>query len=258
MVFCMRKSLCRNGVTKKHAGHDQEVKDEMVKVCIFDLDGTLTDTLESIARPLNLMLEHFGLKPHPVEKYNYYAGDGLLESVRRALSAAGDTKESHVEEGTVLAGRWLQEDPLYHVKPYPHIVEVLKELKRRGIRLAVFSNKPHEAAVDVVGTIFGKELFDRVQGQTAEIPRKPDPTGALAIMKRFGVSPEECLYFGDTNTDMQTGHGAGIFTVGVTWGFRPRKELEENHADRIIDSPLEILDFPETVPQTACGGEDRS
>ncbi len=217
----------------------------MIKVCIFDLDGTLTATLESIARPINRMLEHFGLAPHPVEKYKYYAGDGLEESVRRALKEAGDTDEAHVREGVPLAGGWLQEDPLYHVKPYPHIVETLTELKRRGIRLAVFSNKPHKAAVDVVKTIFGKETFAWIQGQSEEVPRKPDPAGALAIMKRLSVCPEECLYFGDTNTDMQTGRGAGIFTVGVTWGFRPRSELEQYHADRIIDSPLEILDFPE-------------
>ena len=217
----------------------------MIKVCIFDLDGTLTATLESIARPINRMLEHFGLQPHPVEKYKYYAGDGLEASVRRALAEAGDTDEAHVREGIPLAGGWLQENPIYHVKPYPHIVEMLEGLKKRGIRLAVFSNKPHNAAVDVVQTIFGRKMFDRIQGQAEKIPRKPDPAGAFAIMKYFGVRPEECLYFGDTNTDMLTGHGAGMFTVGVTWGFRPRSELEQYHADRIIDSPLEILEFPE-------------
>ena len=165
--------------------------------------------------------------------------------MRRAMEASGDTEEAHVQEGISLAGRLLQEDPLYHVKPYPHIVEMLTELKRRRIYLAVFSNKPHRAAVNVVETIFGQEMFDWVQGQTEGVPRKPDPAGALSIMKRFHVGPEHCLYFGDTNTDMQTGRRAGIFTVGVTWGFRPRSELAQNHADRIIDSPLEILQFPE-------------
>ena len=123
--------------------------------------------------------------------------------------------------------------------------EALKELKSRGIKITVFSNKPHEAAIHVVSTIFGKGFFDWIQGQTDTVPKKPDPAGALQIMSRLGVEKEECLYFGDTNTDMKTGHAAGIYTVGVAWGFRPRSELEENHADRIIDSPLEIIGLTE-------------
>ena len=143
----------------------------------------------------------------------------------------------------MLYRKWFEEDPFYHVKPFEGIPELLRGLKEEGIRIAVFSNKPHHAAVDVVKKIFGEGLFDEVQGQTAQVPRKPSPVGALALADRLGVTPEECLYLGDTNTDMDTGKAAGMFTVGVTWGFRPRRELEEHEAKKIVDRPDEVLAF---------------
>ena len=119
---------------------------------------------------------------------------------------------------------------------------MIRRLGELGVKRAVFSNKPHPAAVQVVEAVFGQGFFDLIQGQTAEIPRKPDPTGVFRILEKLSVQPEECLYFGDTNTDMETGHRAGLYTVGVAWGFRPRSELEAYHADRIIDAPPEILE----------------
>ena len=212
----------------------------MIKACIFDLDGTLTRTQESIARPINMTLKYYGLPEQPVEDYNYFAGDGIKNALERALKAAGDTEAAHLEEGLPMCRKWMNEDPLYHVEPYPHVIESLHALKDKGIKIAVFSNKPHESAVNVVETILGKGLFDHVQGQTDRIPIKPDPAGVYEILKEFGVKKEECLYFGDTNTDMMTGHNAGLYTVGVTWGFRPRAELEEYKADCIIDSAADI------------------
>lgn len=211
-----------------------------VKVCIFDLDGTLARTQESIARPVNMTLEHFGLPPQPVEAFNYFAGDGIKNALKRALAASGDTNESHLEEGLPMCRAWMQEDPSYHVEPYDHMVWALNELKSHGIKIAVFSNKPHESAVSLVETIFGKSLFDHIQGQTDRIPIKPDPAGVHEILESFGMDKSECLYFGDTNTDMLTAHNAGVTAVGVTWGFRPREELEEYKADIIIDSAKEI------------------
>ena len=212
----------------------------MIKACIFDLDGTLTRTQESIARPINMTLKYYGLPEQPVEDYNYFAGDGIKNALERALKAAGDTEAAHLEEGLPMCRKWMNEDPLYHVEPYPHVIESLHALKDKGIKIAVFSNKPHESAVNVVETIFGKGLFEHVQGQTDRIPIKPDPAGVYEILKEFGVKKEECLYFGDTNTDMMTGHNAGLYTVGVTWGFRPRAELDEYKADCIIDSAADI------------------
>lgn len=219
--------------------------DKMVKACIFDLDGTIADTVESIARAVNRTLVSYGFSPHPVEAYNYYAGDGMNMCMKRALAAAGDTEGKYLEEAIVRVRKWFAEDPLYHAKPYDGMVEVLENLKKRGIAIAVFSNKPHLQAVEVVQTLFGKGFFTAVQGQTDTIPRKPAPDGALAIAKKLGVSPAECLYFGDTNTDMDTGHAAGMFTVGVTWGFRPREELIAHQAMALLDAPADILKIVE-------------
>ena len=189
----------------------------MIKACIFDLDGTIADTVESIAHAVNRVLEHFGLVPRPVEAFNFYAGDGFDLAVERALKDAGDAELNYLQEGIRLGRAWFNEDPLYHVKPYPNMRETLTAL-REEVPIAVCSNKPHEAAIHVVESVYGPGFFNRIQGQTAEIP-----------------------YFGDTNTDMQTGNAAGMFTVGVTWGFRPRQELIDNHAMELLDRPEEIL-----------------
>lgn len=215
----------------------------MYKACIFDLDGTLADTVESIAYVANVMLERFGLPKQPVEDFNYYAGDGADELVKRCLTAAGDQKLIHWEEGKQIYREMFYADPLYKVKPYEGMVDTLQRLKERGVKLAVFSNKPHIAAVNVIETLFGKGCFDVIQGQTEGIPKKPDPTGALHIAEGFAVIPAECMYVGDTDTDMKTGLAAGMLTIGVTWGFRDRRELEENHAQQIIDRPEELLDI---------------
>ncbi len=212
----------------------------MTKICIFDLDGTLARTQESIARPVNMTLAHYGLPEQPVDAYNYFAGDGIKNALKRALIASGDTEASHLEEGLPMCRAWMQEDPCYHVEPYENIVWALGELKRMGIKIAVFSNKPHKSAVSVVETIFGKGCFDHIQGQTDLIPIKPDPSGVFEILAKFGAAKSECLYFGDTNTDMMTAHNAGVTAVGVTWGFRPRTELEEYGADILIDNAREI------------------
>lgn len=212
----------------------------MIKICIFDLDGTLARTQASIARPVNMTLRHFGLPEQPVEAFNYYAGDGIKNALKRALADAGDPEGKYLEEGLPMCRAWMEEDPVYMVEPYDYIVESLHTLKSAGIKIAVFSNKPHVSAVKVVETIFGKGLFDHIQGQTDRIPIKPDPSGVFEILSLFGASKDECLYFGDTNTDMLTAHNAGVKSVGVSWGFRPRSELEQYGADIIIDSAAEI------------------
>lgn len=213
----------------------------MYKVCIFDLDGTIADTVESIAHVGNQTLRAFGLPEIPVKDYNFYAGDGADVQVKRMLAAVPGGDKVDYEEVRTQYRKWFAENPFYHVKPYDGILELLEGLKAQGIKIAVLSNKPHGAAVEVVHKIFGQDMFHKIQGQTSEIPRKPSPIGALAVAKEFGALPQECLYCGDTNTDMDTGKAAGMFTIGVTWGFRPRTELEEHHADKIVDQPSEIL-----------------
>lgn len=215
----------------------------MYKVCIFDLDGTIADTVESIAHVGNQTLRAFGLPEIPVKDYNFYAGDGADVQVKRMLAAVPGGDKVDYEEVRTQYRKWFAENPFYHVKPYDGILELLEGLKAQGIMIAVLSNKPHGAAVEVVHKIFGQDMFHKIQGQTSEIPRKPSPIGALAVAKEFGALPQECLYCGDTNTDMDTGKAAGMFTIGVTWGFRPRTELEEHHADKIVDQPSEILEL---------------
>jgi len=215
----------------------------MYKVCIFDLDGTIADTVESIAHVGNQTLRAFGLPEIPVKDYNFYAGDGADVQVKRMLAAVPGGDKVDYEEVRTQYRKWFAENPFYHVKPYDGILELLEGLKAQGIKIAVLSNKPHGAAVEVVHKIFGQDMFHKIQGQTSEIPRKPSPIGALAVAREFGALPQECLYCGDTNTDMDTGKAAGMFTIGVTWGFRPRTELEEHHADKIVDHPSEIMEL---------------
>ena len=212
----------------------------MIRICIFDLDGTLVRTQESIARPVNMTLAHFGLPAQPVEAFNYFAGDGLKNALKRALIAAGDSDASYLEEGFPMCLAWMDEDPLYHVAPYEGIPEALQALRAAGLTIAVLTNKPHASAISVVEGFFGKGTFDVIQGQMVNGPLKPDPQGLFAILDQCGMQKDECLYFGDTRTDMLTAHNAGVTAVGVTWGFRPRSELEEYKADIISDSPQDI------------------
>ena len=227
----------------KNMGIQIKGRKDMYKACIFDLDGTIADTVESIAYVGNKTLEHFHLPPIPVKDYNFYAGNGADELVRKMLAAVPGGEEADYEQVRSLYRKWFEENPFYHVKPFDGIIGLLEGLKQEGLKIAVLSNKPHVAAVEVVEKIFGKDMFHKVQGQTEKVPRKPSPIGALTIAEEFSAKPEECLYLGDTDTDMETGHRAGMFTIGVTWGFRPRSELEEHRADLIVDKPEEILEF---------------
>ena len=163
-----------------------------------------------------------------------FVGDGYRNCVKRALTAAGDTELSKEEEVYAFGKRLYDEDPMYEVKPFDGMTEALSRLKEAGIKLAVLTNKPHGSAIAVVEHFFGKETFDFIRGQIDGRPIKPDPKCADDILEAFNVKPEECGYFGDSNTDMKMGKGAGFLTVGVLWGYRSREELEENHADIII------------------------
>ena len=130
---------------------------------------------------------------------------------------------------------------MYHVKPYEGIPETLDALKKAGIKIAVFSNKPHERTVDVVETLFGKGYFDEILGQADGRPKKPSPNGVFELAKKLDVEVQDIAYVGDTSTDMMTGKSAGAWTIGVLWGFRGRDELEKYKADVIIDKPSDIL-----------------
>lgn len=214
----------------------------MKKACIFDLDGTLLYTLTSIAVSGNEALRHFGYPDEPEAAYAYYCGNGSDILVERILKKNNDTDPEHFQIGCAIVRETIREKASLGVKPYEGIVDTLKELKSRGIKLAVCSNKPDEAAQVAVREQFG-DLFDFICGQKAPRRLKPAPDAPLYVAENLGVKPEACLYIGDTDVDMQTGKAAGMTTLGVTWGYRTRLELTENKADYIIDIPHEILNF---------------
>lgn len=216
----------------------------MIKACIFDLDGTLADTLESMAYVANEIMQKYGLKTLPTDNFRYYSGEGADMLMQRALKDAGDKELIYYEEGRRLYREMFAADPMYKVVPYEGMPETLKELKKRGIRLAVCSNKPHPAAVKVIAQLYG-DNFDMVLGQSDAIRRKPAPDGPLMIAGKFGVRPEECMYVGDTSTDMKTGKAAGMFTVGALWGFRDREELNANGADLVAEHPTDLVKISE-------------
>ena len=214
-----------------------------MKACIFDLDGTLTNTLESMTYSVNLTLEEMGLSKITKDQCRLFVGNGARVLIEKSLKAAGDTDASRIEEGMEIYGRIFDRNCTSHVTPYEGIPEMLKALKDKGIQLAVLSNKPDRQTVKVVKAIFGEELFDYAQGQKEGIRRKPEPDGVWYLMEQMHVSKEECLYIGDSEVDAATGRNAGLKTIGVLWGFRDRKTLETAEVDDLIDRPDELLQF---------------
>lgn len=215
----------------------------MVKGLLFDLDGTLSNTLESLTISGNLALEALGLPTYEQDRYRYFVGDGADELVRRMLIASGDTGCSRYDELRAAYRETFTKYADYHVTAYDGMPETLLRLKELGLKLAVLSNKPHKQAIEVVQKLYGTDLFDHIQGKVKEIERKPSPDGAIFVTNILGLEPSDMLYVGDTSTDMKTGKSAGMYTVGVLWGFRDRTELEENGADLIISRPEELIDI---------------
>ena len=221
----------------------EERKPVNKKAVIFDLDGTLSDSIHSIKYCADRALKPLGFGPFTEEDYKYFVGDGAANLIRRALAAGGDKDGLYFQETFDRYKELFAVDCMYEVKPYDGIKELLNALKERGIKLAVLSNKPHAETIRVIESLFGEDVFDILHGQIEGVPIKPDPAGVFRIMEQLSLEPGEILYLGDTATDMKTGKGAGLFTIGALWGFRKREELEENHADAIIGHPLEMLNY---------------
>lgn len=214
----------------------------MIKACVFDMDGTVSDTINSIAYFANNALEKYGLKGFTPDDYKIMVGNGASILVRRMVEGNGCTDEEVYQKVLKEYNTTYDNDFLYLTAPYDGILELLDALRARGILTAVLSNKPHSTTLKVANALFG-DRFDVVFGQREGKPIKPDPTVLKEILADWGISPDECLYLGDTGTDMQTGKGGNAFTVGVLWGFRSEKELRENGADAIIGTPAQVLDL---------------
>lgn len=210
---------------------------------IFDLDGTLLDTINTIAYYCNAALKHFGFPENPVDSYRYFAGDGASMLLHRALAAHDlDTEENF----QALYPYYIQiynQDTTYLTAHFSGMPETLARLKENGIILGVVSNKPDSSVKYVIPKFFEDGLFSYIYGSGQNLPVKPDPYFVNEILRQTGIPKEQTLYIGDTATDMQTGKNAGLETAGVLWGFRDEKELITSGADHIIRKPAQLLNF---------------
>lgn len=211
------------------------------KAIVFDLDGTLLDTLEDLATSMNSVLKKHNYPTHEIPAYRYFVGDGVEKLVQRVLPK--DQQEKEIIEACVremretYGKRWADTTQLYD-----GIADLLTALNRKKVRLAVFSNKPDDFTQKMVDHYLSDWDFEMVMGAKPNLPKKPDPQGAINIAKTMKLPASRFLYIGDTNTDMQTATKAGMYPVGAAWGFRPAEELLNNGAQVIITAPLELID----------------
>lgn len=207
---------------------------------IFDLDGTLLDTLADLADSMNTTLEKNGFPGHGLEAYKYFVGDGMENLVRRALPAGNRDNETVARcvEGMreEYGRRWAEK-----TRPYPGVPEMLTEISRQGLVMAVLSNKPDDFTRMTVDKLLAEWRFDVVFGARPSMPKKPHPAGALEIAKVLNIPPSGFLYLGDTGTDMRTAVAAGMFPAGALWGFRTAGELIESGAKLLLEKPTDLL-----------------
>lgn len=209
---------------------------------VFDLDGTLLDSLEDLADSMNAVLSRLGHPQHPKTAYCYFVGDGMASLARRALPEGGrdaDTVAACVEAmRSEYDRRWAAK-----TRPYPGVPDLLDGLTRAGVPMAVFSNKPDDFTVLMVRELLAPWSFASVKGLQPGVPPKPDPTGALAVAAQMGVAPDTCLFLGDSSPDMMAARAAGMLAVGALWGFRGRQELVASGAQVLVEEPLQVLDL---------------
>ncbi len=212
------------------------------KAIIFDLDGTLLNTLDDLGNAVNRVLLGMGFPVHALDEYRSFIGDGVEKLINRALP-----EQNRNEDTLRTCLKAFRED--YHknwnvsTRPYKGIPELLDALKERGLKVAVLSNKPHDTANLCVAELLPRWRFDAVLGHRDGTPHKPDPSGALEISKRLNIHSEEFLYLGDSGVDMETAIAACMFPVGALWGFREAEELEESGARALISQPMEVLNL---------------
>lgn len=208
-----------------------------MQAVLFDLDGTLTNTLQDIATAMNRALRRAGLPEFPVDAYRYLVGDGAKKLAERAV------RDRQALRDAVLADyqAYYETHNRVATRPYAGIPELLAGLAARGYKLCVLSNKPHADTVNVVAHYFPQVDFALVRGQVESVPVKPDPTGALAVASALGIPPEEFFYLGDTAVDMRCARRAGMRPIGVLWGFREAQELLDAGAEQLIRAPEDML-----------------
>jgi phosphoglycolate phosphatase len=214
----------------------------IAEAIIFDLDGTLLDTLKDIADCANETLSGLGFPDHPPEDYKAYIGSGVEVLFRRALPEEASGDERVVAEAVRLFRRFYGERWDASTLPYPGIAELLEQLVTHEVRLAVLTNKPHDFACKCVERLLQPWHFDAVIGLAEGLAPKPDPAGALRIAGLLRTDPAQVVFVGDSGIDMRTARAAGMIAAGALWGFRPREELTEHGADWLLARPTDLLE----------------
>lgn len=212
----------------------------MKKLAIFDLDGTLLNTIKDLGTACNHALQEHGYSPHPIATYPYMVGNGVRRLLQRAQP---DADEETIDRLLASFKEYYNLHNTDFTTPYNGIVELLQELAARDIKIAVASNKYHEATIQIVKHFFPDIPFAAIMGQEEGRPVKPDPSIVFAILNQCPTPKSEVIYIGDSAVDMETAHRACVLSVGVTWGFRPVSELRQAYADHIVSTPAEILNF---------------
>jgi len=211
------------------------------KAVIFDLDGTLLDTIEDLTDSMNAALAEMGLPGRTLDECKQLVGDGLETFVRRALPGSARQNPAMTARLKELMRAEYRIRQTRKTRPYPGIPETLEALSQKGIPLAVLSNKPHDATLAVMDRYFSRWKFGAVFGARDGIPVKPHPQAAIEICRLFRLEPDEFAYIGDTNTDMQTASAAGMYPIGALWGFRTAAELLANGARLLLEKPEDVI-----------------
>ncbi len=215
----------------------------MYKLCVFDLDGTLVDTIADIAYAANYALTQMGYPTCPTDSYRQKIGNGMRMICKRAMPHQESENEEKLDEMVARYNEYYCAHCCDRSMPYKGIVELVARLKEAGILCAVISNKPHPQTQIVLQTLFEKGDFVYVEGQSARFPKKPDPTVLQDCMRKLECAPEQTIYVGDSNVDVVFAHNAGVACVGASWGFRGREELEQAGADFIANVADDIYQF---------------
>ncbi len=221
----------------------------MIKAVIFDLDGTLADTLADLADSCNFALSSCGFPNHPLEKYKYFVGNGIPKLTEKIIPEDKLNEENHKRVYTAFLNRY-SEHYVDKTVPYDGILTTLNSLKESGCKIAVVSNKAQEMCEKVINKLFGN-IFDAVVGKREDYPAKPDPTLTLNTVASLKVNPDECVFIGDSGVDMKTATNSGIKSIGVLWGFRTKEELLENNANYLAAFPEEIIDIIKEINNEA-------
>jgi phosphoglycolate phosphatase len=212
------------------------------RAVVLDFDGTLLDTLQDLAESVNSVLARSGFPGHRLEDYRRFVGDGVEELARRVLPEGHRDEATVAETLTAVRAEYRQRWP-NHTRPYEGIPELLDALTARGVRMAIVTNKPDDSTRTMAARLLPRWKFDVIVGATADLPRKPDPRGALEAAGHLGLPPASVLYVGDSDIDMKTANAAGMYAVGALWGFRTADELIKNGAKVLIRKPLELLEL---------------